>query len=255
MSRFGNGGVILGAGGVVSGLATTTESTTAKEVEDFGFFWWLVLPVVVVLALLAISLAAPQFYAVYIESEQGLLELSHIAIPLTACWLALRGTRMPEIKGRHWLTAWFGILALGCFYIGGEEASWGQQIFFWTTPEGWSQLNDQNETNLHNMSSWLDQKPRLLVELGVLVGGIIVPVAALFRPALRSGKLALFLPPLLCLPSAVIAEISRLPERIGPALGLGNGPFPRASEVQELYFYLFILFYVIVLKRRLRHSA
>src|SRR3546814_4054045 len=90
--------------------------------------------------------------------------------------------------------------------MAGEEASWGQHYAGWLTPENWQALNDQGETNLHNTSSWLDQKPRTLLEIGVIVGGILIPLLALRRPALREGRFALFLPPLACLPVAVRSE-------------------------------------------------
>ena len=34
-----------------------------------------------------------------------------------------------------------------------EEISWGQHIFRWQTPSFFSNLNHQNETNIHNISS------------------------------------------------------------------------------------------------------
>lgn len=239
----------------MSALTGFTGRAESGDSDSMNALWWLTLPLVAFVALLATSLLAPGFYALRIESEQGLLELSHIVIPAIACVVALRSLRLPEIGARRWLTAWFAVLALGSLYIAGEEASWGQHILAWTTPEAWQQINDQNETNLHNISSWLDQKPRLLLELAVLIGGIALPLIALARPSLRQVPLAYLMPPLLCLPSAVLAEIGRLPERVGPALGLGNGPFGRASEIQELYFYIFILLYVVVLRRRIRTGA
>ena len=33
----------------------------------------------------------------------------------------------------------------------GEEISWGQRIFNWSTSEGYSNINRQNETNIHNL--------------------------------------------------------------------------------------------------------
>lgn len=37
------------------------------------------------------------------------------------------------------------------FVLGMEEISWGQRIFDWNTPEVWSEVNYQDETNLHNL--------------------------------------------------------------------------------------------------------
>jgi hypothetical protein len=50
-------------------------------------------------------------------------------------------------------------------YYLGEEISWGQHIFQWDTPKIFSEINNQNETNLHNISNLLDQLPRTMVVL------------------------------------------------------------------------------------------
>ena len=77
----------------------------------------------------------------------------------------------------YWLLMW----TLACFYFAGEEISWGQWLFEWETPQSISQLNDQNETNFHNMSTWLDQKPRTLVELWIFLTGLILPIFRSFK--------------------------------------------------------------------------
>ena len=48
------------------------------------------------------------------------------------------------------------ILALTYFL--GEEISWGQHFFNWQTPTLFSDYNNQNETNLHNISNLLGNK-------------------------------------------------------------------------------------------------
>ncbi len=214
-------------------------------------FWWLWLPVAVVLVLFAWPQAFPASYRAWVGGERGALELLHVLIPLASLVLAGRMLVLTQVRRQPLLWAWLALAALGSLYIAGEEASWGQHYLGWGTPEVWQGLNDQNETNLHNISSWLDQKPRTLLELGVIIGGIAIPLAALRWPAIRRARLAIILPPFLCLPSAVIAEAVRMSERALSSLASGTTLFERASEVQELYFYLFILLYLIVLRRRL----
>ncbi len=237
---------------MTEGVQTGIQPAGPAAREGFSAWWWLVLPTLAAVALAAAALTLPGIYATWIESERGLLELSHVVIPFAGLVLALRILFMVELRGRLHLRLWVGLAAVGCLYIAGEEASWGQHFLEWSTPESWQEINDQQETNLHNVSSWLDQKPRALLEIGVVVGGILIPLLALWRPAIRQGALGIILPPLLCLPVALLAEITRATERVGEALGGTSIVFPRASEVQELYFYLFILFYLIVLRQRLR---
>lgn len=235
----------------MSGRAVPAEGARSHSAEEMAARWWLVLPLVLAVALIVIPKVAPDFTATWLDSERGLVEVSHVLIPLAAMVIALRCLLLPAMRSRPWLLAWVALAAVSCFYIAGEEASWGQHFLLWSTPETWGTLNDQNETNLHNVSSWFDQKPRTLLEIGVIVGGIILPIVGLFRPELRQWRFAVIVPPLLCLPTAVLAEVTRLSERVADMLGGEDPIFARASEVQELYFYLFVLFYLIILRRRI----
>ena len=223
--------------------------------RDISAWWWLGVPVAALVLLVAFSLGAPGIYARWIESEQGLLELSHVLIPVAAMIVALRTLVAPTVRRSSGLVLWLALAALANFYVAGEEASWGQHYLQWATPESWQAVNDQGETNLHNISSWFDQKPRLILELGVIIGGIVIPLALRLRPALGRLPIAVIFPPLLCLPTAVLAEVTRLTERLPGIFGGDSLVFTRASEVQEFYFYLFVLLYLIALRRRLLSEA
>lgn len=97
--------------------------------------------------------------------------------------------RLPLPILGYWVLAW----SLACIYFAGEEISWGQWFFRWETPELIGQLNDQGETNLHNMSHWLDQKPRALVELFIAVAGFLIPLWRVIgnrKPIIRRGFLS-----------------------------------------------------------------
>ena len=165
---------------------------------------------------------------------------------------AVRILRLLKLRDDSWLFAWVGIAALSCFYIAGEEASWGQHYLGWETPEIWAAVNDQGETSIHNVSSWFDQKPRVILEIGVIVGGILVPIYAYFRPKIRRHRFAIILPPAICLPTALIAEFAMMSDRVIDLLGGKSYIFFRASEVQETYFYWFSLMYLVVLGQRVR---
>ena len=71
-----------------------------------------------------------------------------------------------------------GIYLIGLIYYFGEEISWGQQFFKWETPEFFKNYNNQNETNIHNISNLFDQFPRTLV---LLWCSIIVPFVILIQ--------------------------------------------------------------------------
>lgn len=49
---------------------------------------------------------------------------------------------------RNWIFLAIGLMFFVAF---GEEISWGQRIFGWSTPEALAEVNYQQETNLHNL--------------------------------------------------------------------------------------------------------
>ena len=73
------------------------------------------------------------------------------------------------IPFRGFTLGWLVVYALGCIYFLGEEISWGQHLFNWSTPDAWLAVNDQQETNFHNTSALLDQVPRFLLGLGIVI--------------------------------------------------------------------------------------
>ena len=236
----------------MTNFCSSLKESSPSSADNLPRWAWLWLPLALAVVLSVIAHSAPDFYAVWLGSEErGLLELSHALIPLAGVILALRILFMPQVRRVKWLWLWVTLAALGCLYIGGEEASWGQHYLQWETPEAWEQINDQEETNLHNTSSWFDQKPRALLEIGVILGGIVIPLIALKRPEVRHSRFAIILPPFASLPTAVLAEFSKTSERLLSAVGSDVLIFSRASEVQELYFFYFILLNLIVLRRRL----
>ena len=121
----------------------------------------------------------------YFAKESGAVEiitavLLAVAIAVVAGFLAKLFTTSAQtwaIPFRTLAILWCVIYGLGCIYFLGEEISWGQHLFGWETPDAWKALNDQDETNLHNTSGWLDQVPRTVLTFGILFGGFLYPLA------------------------------------------------------------------------------
>lgn len=215
---------------------------------------WLWFPPVLLLVILPVRLLDPQAYSTWVDGELGLIEL---LTPVLAGAGAVVGLRlvlaMRRAEAGRALTVWVALVTLACVYFAGEELSWGQHLFGWETPESIGRLNDQRETNLHNVSSWFDQKPRLLLELWVLIGGVIIPLRErATQTRWRTDGLAWwFWPAVECLPCGVLAIAVRLPERIKDVAGLESLPLEiRYSEPQEYYFALFLLLYLAAFRRR-----
>ena len=126
----------------------------------------------------------------------------------------------------------------------------GQHFFNWNTPEYWENLNDQGETNLHNTSSWLDQKPRTILLIGVIVGGLIVPLVQRFKSSVLPKMFEIIYPPAILGMTAAFALLVKILDKVDDSLK-DVVLFSRASELEELYLFYFVLLYLIILRRRL----
>jgi len=213
-------------------------------------FWWLWVPVLFFAFQLIIEFTLNGQTLSALHSENGPHEsLQFILLTLGFCLSVNIIFKMDAAQRKSPLMGWIILAALGCFYVAGEEISWGQHIIDWATPEFWNALNDQGETNLHNTTSWLDQKPRLIMEIGVIIGGLIIPFLKWKKPSLVPARFETIYPPAILAVTAAFATGVKIIEKTGEAL-LDDPLFARASEVQELYFFYFVLLYLLCLRGR-----
>lgn len=184
----------------------------------------------------------------WLYAEHGVSETLQWIIAFAAVYVGASAAMMKDAP--KWLKAWAGVAALGCLYIALEEISYGQQFFNWNTPEYWSVVNDQGETNLHNTSSWFDQKPRALLMLGIIVGGLIFPLVRRVKPALLPSYFNTIYPSddLKCV--ALLTLLSYLAKALFKMTGIVI--YDRPSEINEVYIYLFMLLYLVQLRWQMR---
>lgn len=83
--------------------------------------------------------------------------------------------------------------------------------------------------------------------MGIVVGGLLVPLFAAFLPQTLPQKFAPLYPSSLVIPTAlgvlVPDQIQSLVERF-----VHGGIFVRVSEVREIYMYYFVLLYLLDLR-------
>lgn len=211
----------------------------------------IIVPIIFFLFLLSVDRPFPNFLPGLTSSELGLVESLQALLLLGAVGIA-GSLLLSSLTCPSWVKGWILAGMLGALYVFLEEISYGQHYLNWNTPKYWQDINDQNETNLHNISSWLDQKPRLLLEIGIIIGGIIAPILHRFRPQALPERFKLILPDSVLFVTALLAILPRIYERSIKMMGLDDWHlFIRTSEVQELYFYYFTLLYFIFLRKRL----
>ncbi|WP_370895304.1 hypothetical protein [Chryseobacterium gossypii] len=90
-------------------------------------------------------------YFEYLVQEDGFYEnLTSIFLFLTSFTLIIKFFKYQKYYGIWWKVGVL-LMAVGLFFGGGEEISWGQRIFHIQSSEFFKENNAQQETNLHNM--------------------------------------------------------------------------------------------------------
>jgi hypothetical protein len=163
--------------------------------------------------------------------------------------------RLPSRVLGYWLLAW----VLACIFFAGEEASWGQWYFQWEAPEVFAKLNPPRETNIHNIgSSWLNEKPRALIELFVFVAGFLIPLYGALShrlPIIRRGFLAdwegWIYAPVACLSAALLYMVVRIAKWL-PQYAFDNLGH---EELREFCIAWFLMWYLISFLVRLARMS
>jgi hypothetical protein len=215
-------------------------------------WWWLGIPVLVAVFAIGSYQLDPAWYMRFVIPEgYGILEVSHFVLPMLGLLIAGGLLFVPFVRVRPftWSVALIGVIA--CLYIAGEEMSWGQHFFHWNTPEYWAAVNRQEETNLHNTYYVFEKLPRNLLELGIVIGGLLVPLAAVFFPWVRTNRASLFLPAAALVPTALGALGFKLIDRLDQAHIIPT-VLQRPSETIETYLYFFIFAYLLLFARRIK---
>jgi len=229
----------------------------AKNEYELKSWLWLWLPVVLFILIFGSALISEYVHDTFFAGELGFIELATplMLVPaiISGFVIFINREKLVTQQLGHWIL----LVTLACIYIAGEEISWGQQLVGWGTPEWVKEVNDQHETNLHNTSSWFDQKPRVLLEIFVLVGGIFLPIKRKLQGINlpRDSWQYWLYPTMVCLPAAILAIFSRMPERIKSLFDMSENIVDiRTSEIQELYFAIFLMIYLLSIRKRLELS-
>ena len=219
--------------------------------KPWDIFWFIIFPLGILAGVLASHAVDEPFYKKWILPEgYGFLEVGQFVLVMAAMVVCLWLVTRPLPKTWSFLRTFLLIGAAACLYIGGEEMSWGQHWFGWGTPEAWSAINRQDETNLHNTNYVFNQLPQVILEIGILVAGIVLPLLNRILGGFKHWFLQLITPPMMiiCLPLIVLGlkGLSTLQKQ-----NIGRDILLRPSETMELFEYMFILFYLVILVRRI----
>lgn len=227
--------------------------------RDLPAWLWALFPPLMLLLLVGAHFVSPEMIPVFTRRDDdapGGHIVEHgtvvVLVPGIVAGFAvfLARARLPDWRLGWWVLMW----TLACVYFAGEEVSWGQHLFDWETPEGYKAINRQQEMNLHNTTSWLNEKPRILVELWIMVAGLAMPIWRWLRGfALAPSQSGYWLwPTLVGVPAAALFMLFRTHKWIADSTGYRLTNWLSESEVREYYIALFLSLYLLSIWRRLR---
>jgi len=195
-------------------------------------------------------------------NENGFIEnLQAIFVLISIILLIKLKIKLKELNFIH-LFIIIKIFAL--IYYLGEEISWGQHFFKWDSPIFFQEINNQKETNLHNISNLLDQLPRTLVYFWCAFSVILININKIktkfnsnFYLIISPDKLLIYISLLLLILSVpdIIVDLFNLHPGHVDEFGKGipeaiffdfiTFNYVRLSELHELIFSFYFLCYSI----------
>ncbi|WP_207061552.1 hypothetical protein [Motiliproteus sp. SC1-56] len=224
---------------------------------------WLGLPIAIIAAQIGAKAAGEEVYHKWMRGELGVTETLTVVFLVFAVYYAIRCFTLREHVRANLFGTFTLIMALGCLYFAGEEASWGQHWLGYATPEAIAQRNEQGEFNLHNdpvLEGLLDNLPRALLTLAAFVGGILAPLLwARNKPAdfSSSSIFGWIWPTRICIPTSLVAVFVTLPSKAVEATG-AQMPYLldiAKGETKEFCLALFLMLYLMNLYRQLHKAS
>jgi len=150
---------------------------------------------------------------------------------------------------------WLLLFSLGILYFLLEDQNYGQYYFQFNVPDYFLEHNKEKELNIHNISSWFNQKPRFIVEIWILCVGILVPLGWKF-PKKKLSKLlpSFFWVNKQLFPLALTIFIVKLLRILQHSNILAPPIHFRYSELHEYFIAYFMLGYIILVARNIKKN-
>ena len=229
--------------------------------QDLPPLLWALFPPLMVLLLIVLAYVNPELFQLMLakDDEGGIVEHTTVLILLPGI---TAGFAVFFYHRQHLPHPWFGwwvlMWTLACVYFAGEEVSWGQWFFEWKSPEVFRRLNSQEETNLHNITPWLFQKPQALVEIWILLAGVVFPLWFRFKEKKWNTDSNTWrfwlLPTYVCIPAAALTTLARFFKPILKTVPLPHLERLGSGELREYYIALFLCIYMLSFWFRIRNQ-
>lgn len=152
-------------------------------------------PILFLLVFNLLNIYQPESFKFLIQ-EDGFLESFQFILYFSASVTSFLTAIFMMGKKKRMYSLLFFLLAVGLFFIAGEEISWGQRIFQIQTPEALMRINVQKETTIHNISFFQSKLDYVYMLIG-LWGCLAWVIVKKFLPKLFKQYYLIFPTPLL----------------------------------------------------------
>lgn len=235
---------------------STRFTTHQRGLRDAPCWLSLWVPLLVYPIIIGSIFVYLDFYGMMMRKEGGIEWLAVGFLLVGAVYGVMSLVRYRKHLPAKWLVGWFVLSVVGMFVFAGEEVSWGQHTGLWThedIPELFKARNDQQETNLHNMSNALDQGPTNLIVLGTFAAFVLNPLFLRWRRETmkHDNPGYWFWPTRAGLTAAVGVVLIPWPKRIYEWVDGKDDSLWRHSELHEFYIALLMTVYIVSVYCRL----
>lgn len=216
--------------------------TAMARFDDDNAEWGLSRTIAILLfaapfALAFVAVAAIPFRGAFraLANEDGIAEWGQFVFLVVLVPIYGRISVALWRQGQRPLAILYLLATFGVFFAAGEEISWGQRIFHWLTPGGLEEVNNQGETNIHNIGPLLKIFNLMIMGIALVAAGLPILRWSLWRDRARSIVGYALVPPVVLIPAFGMEFSYR-------AVRLLFLPTPRytltkLAEIGELSFY------------------
>jgi hypothetical protein len=231
------------------------EATTAWDLPHRAVAAILLAPFAIMLAGGLSALLGKGTYK-WVTGEDGVAETLQVMFYALSLLLAVGIVGRLLRGGRQGIACLYALLALGLFFLVGEELAWGQRIFGWSTPEPLEAINKQGETTLHNIEGvgYAFKWAQLLVGAYGAVLPVLLPwwIDGSAAWARARGFLAFVVPHFTLIPCFAFMFVWRLYRNLFEEPTTYYFVISEYNEIVELVLALGFLLFVTFQWRRLR---
>jgi hypothetical protein len=177
------------------------------------------------------------FFFINFWEENGFIENFQSLLLFFAILLILKS--YVRLKNLSLIKIFLLLKIIALIYFLGEEISWGQHFFKWDSPLLFLELNNQKETNIHNISNLFDQLPRTLVMLWC----VFCPLVFVLFKKKMNLSLLLIRPTYVLSYVSILLFVLIIPDLLVDKLNLHPGHVDKfGKDIHEAKFYDLITF-------------